>query len=169
MQAQPAAVAVPSRFKRVAAGFRLVGLCGVMGFGCLSIAFAAPPKSSPAIVDESPRFLARIQLHSAEEIERFLIRAEQLHQSHPDAFVPVAFVLHGPEVKLFESENYDRYSALVDRAARLDAFNLIDVKVCQTYMNAEGIKRESLPPFVDIVPYGPSYEQELKDDGYVEF
>ena len=162
-------MAVPFQSKRSPVAPLLFALSILILACAVPVTYAAPPVSSPAVVDESPRYLARIQLHSVEEIESFLVRAEELHQSHPDTFIPVAFVLHGPEVKFFTNENYARYSELVDRAARLDAFKLIDVKICQTYMNLEGIRRESLPPFVDIVPYGPTYEQELKDEGYVEF
>ena len=41
------------------------------------------------------------------------------------------------KLNFFTNENYARYSELVDRAARLDAFKLIDVKICQTLLNLE--------------------------------
>ncbi len=133
--------------------------------------YASPPESSPAIDSDGQKYLARIQLHSREEMAAFFAKAEQILQGRTtyDLGHPVAFVLHGPEVELFARESYGTNKDLVDQAALLDAFGVIDVKVCATYLSNQGIRRESLPAFIDVVPYGPAYEKTLRDNGYVEF
>lgn len=135
------------------------------------VVVAMQPESSPAVVSEEQSYLARIQLHTSDEMDAFFKRADQLLLSRDSYSLghPIAFVLHGPEVDLFAREQYAINKELIDKAAQLDAFGVIDVKVCETYMKSKGIKRESLPAFIDVVPYGPDYEQSLQENGYVEF
>jgi hypothetical protein len=78
-------------------------------------------------------------------------------------------VLHGPEVEFFSSSNYDRYKDIVDQAARLDALDIVDVKICQTMMEVQGIERDDIPSFVEQVPLGPAEVDRLVREGYVYF
>ena len=64
-------------------------------------------------------------------------------------------MLHGDEINLFRRANYSQNQDLVDLAARLDAFRVIDVQVCETWMRTHQVRPEDLPPFVETVPYGP--------------
>lgn len=130
-----------------------------------------PPEGRQAVVEGEDRFLASIKLHTAEELSAFLDRAEELsdskasyHSSHP-----IAVVLHGPEVDLFSYANYRSNKGLINKAAQLDALGLIDVKVCETYMRYHGITEQDLPPYVDVVPFGPALESQLREQGYQEF
>ena len=47
------------------------------------------------------------------------------------------------------------YKAVVDLAARLSAFNVVDIRVCETSARGLGLDLETLFPFVDTVAYGP--------------
>ena len=67
---------------------------------------------------------------------------------------PVAVVLHGDEALAFTSAEYAVYTESVDRAARLEAFGLLDVRICENWMRANGVMRGDLPSFVDTVPDG---------------
>ena len=119
------------------------------------------------------RYLTRIELHSAEELNGALMRAEELFAT--DRFkagtdAPVVFVLHGPEARTLLNSEYKLNKSLVDLAARLSAFQIVDVRVCKTWMGGEGIVENQLPPFVSTVPYGPEEKRRLlSDEQYVYF
>ena len=81
----------------------------------------------------------------------------------------VVLVLHGPEVEFFAISNYEKYKDIVDQAARLDAFDVVDVKICQSMMGAQGIERNDIPSFIEQVPLGPGEVERLVQQGYVDF
>ncbi len=115
--------------------------------------------------------VAHIEAHTPQELASILTRAEavlEAEENYSNAR-PIALILHGDETQAFLKGNYEAYRELVDMAARLDAFNVIDVQVCETWMRDNGVSREQLPPFVNTVPYGPAVEQELLKQGYEHF
>jgi len=57
----------------------------------------------------------------------------------------------------------------VDEAARLDAFDVVDIRICQTMMEARGIGPDDIPSFIEQVPYGPGEVERLVEDGYLYF
>jgi len=129
------------------------------------------PTTTPAIVENPQHYIANIELHTEEEISDLFDRASMLIDQQ-NSFVlgePIAFVLHGPEVEYFSRDNYGEFKDIVDKAAQLDAFRVIDVRVCSTYLRLHHIAPESLPPFVEVVPYGPAEERRLRAGGYVDF
>ena len=81
----------------------------------------------------------------------------------------VVLVLHGPEVEFFSIRNYEKYKEIVDQAARLDAFDVVDVKICQTMLDVQGIERDDIPSFIEQVPLGPDEVERLRLQGYVSF
>ena len=120
-----------------------------------------------------PRYIARIELHTAAELMGSLRRAEMLQQQGSfkvgeDA--PIAFVLHGPEAESLFASHYAENQALVNLAARLSAFNVVDIKVCEAWLGGKALDASELPPFVGTVPYGPAEEKRLlKQEQYVYF
>ena len=124
-------------------------------------------------LDEPGRtgLVAHIEAHTTEELASILSRAETLLEAEEQysSQQPIALILHGDETEAFLKGNYTAYRELVDLAARLDAFNVIDVQVCETWMRDNGVEREQLPPFVNTVPYGPAAERELIERGYDHF
>jgi intracellular sulfur oxidation DsrE/DsrF family protein len=116
------------------------------------------------------RYVLDISVHTAGEIESLLARVEKLTATmsiKESAQAPVALVLHGPEIEFFTRANRESYRDLVSRAAALDAKGLVDVKMCQTMMRYLGVKAEDVPPFVELVPYGPDEVKRLRRNGYV--
>ena len=116
-------------------------------------------------------YLAKIQLHTAEEIALFLDRVDQ-HRQAGDTYQlasPIAIVLHGDEAWAFLHENYSINQELVDLAAKLDAFHAVDIQVCETWMRLNGVTQDQLPRFVHTVPYGPLQEEKMLGSGYVYF
>lgn len=141
----------------------------------LALPRAKPLEINNQAVEDSRGFVARLELNSAEEIEQALKRAEALYQALIESksrsdVDPLAIVVHGPEVEVFFGRNYARYKSIVDLAARLSAFNIVDVKVCETQIDHITQKKPILPPFVEEVPFGPDeVERLLKNEAYVYF
>lgn len=116
---------------------------------------------------------ANIALHTLEELKQLLVQAEMIANdeasSEYDTDDPISVVLHGEEIKAFVRSNYRNNKALVDLAARLDAFNVIEVKVCKRWMGANGIMESQLPPFIEPVPFGLGERERLQKAGYAYF
>ena len=112
-----------------------------------------------------------VSVHSLDELRVLLDRAEELAmRPQPQGEkAGVVLVLHGPEVKFFAISNYTRYKEIVDKAARLDAFDVVDVKICRTMMEKLGVERDQIPAFIEQVPYGPGEVGRLVREGYLYF
>ena len=116
-------------------------------------------------------FLALVALHTLAELKQLLEQAEKIAngESQYNTNEPISVVLHGEEIKAFVRRNYRSNKALVDLAARLDAFNIIEVKACKRWMGANGIMENELPPFVEAVPFGAGERERLEKAGYAYF
>ena len=142
--------------------------------GCMLV-FQSPvfAESSFHTAEESrsEQFLAQVQAHSKSEIVTLLERADAVLAKVVEGqkVTPIQFVLHGEEVRLFFRENYQQNKALVNRAAQLDAFDVIDIKVCETWLRINGEPLDQLFPFVETVPLGPAEERRLLNQGYIYF
>jgi len=118
-----------------------------------------------------PDMLANIELHTPEEVKSVLLRAEKYvdaHNKFPQSS-PIVFILHGDEAEAFRKANYQQYKELVDLAARLEAYNVVDIKVCEMWMRENSMEAGDVPAFVDTVTFGPWEEFKLKREGYVYF
>ncbi|MEE8057720.1 MAG: hypothetical protein V3T17_07800 [Pseudomonadales bacterium] len=127
----------------------------------------------PAQEQPPPRYLARIEVHTIAELNKLLTRAEQLFNSgnfNPGIDTPVAFILHGSEARSLLTPHYLQNKELVDLAARLSAFKVVEIKVCKTWMEGQSLDEELLPPFIATVPFGPAEERRLmQKQHYVYF
>ena len=119
------------------------------------------------------KFLAQIELSTFDELNRLLKRSEQLFNKgdlKPGRDTPVAFVLHGPEARLLLQNHYFDNQQLVDLAAKLSAFQVVDIRVCETWMGNQKIDQSQLPPFIGTVPFGPAETRRLlEQEAYVYF
>jgi hypothetical protein len=132
---------------------------------------AASGRELPDEGAESQGLVLDVSVHSLDELRVLLDRAEELAM-RPQAQgekAGIVLVLHGPEVEFFAISNYPRYKDVVDRAARLDAFDVVDVKICRTMMEHLGVERDDIPAFIEQVPYGPGEMERLVREGYVYF
>ena len=132
-----------------------------------------PPELAEPAPDgaDALRAVLDISVHTIEELRVVLDRAEQLAMaphSRSDAD-SVVLVLHGPEVAFFAISNYETYRDIVDQAARLDAFDVVDVRICETMMHEYGLGPDDIPSFIERVPFGPGEVERLRCDGYVYF
>lgn len=134
-------------------------------------AVSETPSATVSEVAVPVLFQARIEQHSAEELHALLTRAESIAagQDEYTTTEPIAVVLSGEEIELFKREKYRDHKSLVDFAARLDAFNIIEVKSCSTWMSQRGIESTDLPPFVENVPSAHQENIRLEKAGYAYF
>jgi intracellular sulfur oxidation DsrE/DsrF family protein len=141
----------------------------VLGMAVPATALADAPATPVPAPIRAQRYLFTVSVHDADRIDALLSRAEALAKStHQAPGQPgIALVLHGPELKLFSNRDASRNKALIDKAARLDAEQVIEIKACKTKMDELQIGDRDLPEFIEVVPYGPAEEQRLRALGYV--
>jgi intracellular sulfur oxidation DsrE/DsrF family protein len=139
----------------------------------LAVSLFASPVWAEENAAADRHYLAEFELHTAQEMQAFLLRAEQLmiYGAIPlDGEPRVAFVLHGPEVRVLLRKNYLQNKAVVDKAAALSALGVVEIKACRTWMGGDGIDPAELQFFVETVPYGPSEARRLiEQENYISF
>jgi uncharacterized protein len=74
-------------------------------------------------------------------------------------------VLHGPEIRVFAKENYEKYQGLVDKMAGL-AKSGVDFRMCNNAMHGAGFEAKDIVGFVTIVPAGFAELIDLQSKGY---
>ncbi len=127
-------------------------------------------KPSPdKVIIENKSYVFNVSNHSVEEFQALLTRAEEVSQAPSSDFgdLKIVMVIHGPDIDWFTQQNYEHNRQLIDLAARLDAYDIIDMKVCEQTMSARGIVREDIPSFIESVPYGPTEIKDRLRDGYI--
>lgn len=136
----------------------------------LSVADEPDGATAKPVPDKSGHYLFSVTLHTKKEINTLLTRAESLSHKlklHEKKHASIALVLHGKEIAMFSKKYYSKFRGIVDKAARLDANNVLEIKVCKTIMDEMNIGKEDIPSFIEIVPYGPGEEKRLIKKGYV--
>ena len=139
-------------------------------FLCVSFSYAQ--SGDPLLSENADGYVARILNDSPEEVANALERVEKLYSEGrlPQGANPIAIILHGPEVEIFFKDNYEEYKRIVDLAARLSAFGVVDVRVCETQSGIMGRSRSSIHSFIGTVPFGPTAVKQLLDQqNYVYF
>ncbi len=129
-----------------------------------------PPTHGEFESDEQRPSVYDLSVHDPQALHLLLERLDQLaRQPNPQSQSPrIALMLHGPELKYFTISNYAMHRDLVDLAAKLDAFQVIEVKACNTMMRQLGLQEADMPAFIEIVPYGPDEVRRLVGTGYLK-
>lgn len=65
----------------------------------------------------------------------------------------VVVVTHGPELRAFAKENYEKYQGAVDKMAEL-AKEGVQFKMCNNAMKSAGFSAEDMHGFITVVPAG---------------
>lgn len=65
----------------------------------------------------------------------------------------VVVVTHGPELRTFARENYEKYQGVVDKMAELAADG-VEFKMCNNAMKAAGYQASDMHGFITVVPAG---------------
>ena len=120
------------------------------------IALAEPPPTIHVQTDSqftigNKRYLFDISEHSIEELELLLQRAEEITQTGIDELddLEIVMILHGPDIGWFTLDNYNQNRELVDLAKKLDTYEVIDLKVCETAMEKLEIDRSQIPTVIE--------------------
>lgn len=74
-------------------------------------------------------------------------------------------VTHGPELRVFAKENYEKYQGIVDKMATL-ADEGIEFRMCNNAMLAAGFESSDMHGFITIVPGGFPEIAYLQSQGY---
>ncbi len=121
-----------------------------------------PAQENPLHADV-PGYVADLRVHSAEEFERVLERVDELFNQaqHGERFAPVVFLMHGDEARVMFKASYPDHKRAVDLAAKLSAFGVIDIQVCDYWLDQRKLPRSEMQPFVDFVPFAPKEKKRL--------
>ena len=74
-------------------------------------------------------------------------------------------VTHGPELRVFAKENYEKYQGIVDKMAA-HAEKGVKFHMCNNAMRAAGFKPEDMHGFITVVPAGFPEIAHLQSKGY---
>jgi intracellular sulfur oxidation DsrE/DsrF family protein len=74
-------------------------------------------------------------------------------------------VTHGPELRVFAKENYEKYQGIVDKMAEL-AKNGVEFRMCSNAMRAAGFQASDMHGFITVVPAGFPEIAYLQAQGY---
>ena len=162
----PVAVAPPSRYNPIALQ-RLASLLLLVSLLWMVPAIAQQPDSGGV------RYVADIELQSSKQLTELLQRASQLlldGVAAQDGIPKVSFVLHGPVIKDLLKQNYAGNLQMVNLAARLSALQVVEIKVCRTWMGLNDLEESDLQPFVVPVNLAGSEVERLRQKkNYLDF
>ena len=132
-------------------------IAGIFATLLCAVGVVAAQQDSGYVID--------VTVQNAEELSVVLERAEDLRELFdPTQHNRIAIVLHGNELELFQKQNYQTNQSLVDRARLLDEDAIIDIKACQTMMQALQIDQNELPSFIEQVPFAPHEIRRLEQE-----
>ena len=119
------------------------------------------------------RYVADIELQNSQQLTVLLQRANQILLDGPasQGGIPnVSFVLHGPVIKDLLKQNYAGNLQMVNLAARLSALQVVEIKVCRTWMGLNNVEEVDLQPFVVPVNLAGSEVERLREKkNYLDF
>ena len=99
------------------------------------------------------KYLADISVNSPQELFDILTRADMLLESgwhSVEGSSPIIFLLHGDEARILFKQQYENNKEVVDLAARLTALNIVDIKVCDIWIEGNNLFIKDLQPFVGV-------------------
>lgn len=114
-----------------------------------------------------PRTFLEVSPEGSDDLDALMTALEDYLEDGLPMTDPVVIILHGSEANSFTSQGYAKNRMLVDRAARLSAYRLIDVRMCETWMSENNVEAADIPAFIDTVPYAPEEIERLEAEGYV--
>lgn len=83
---------------------------------------------------------------------------------------PILMMLHGPQAELFLRSTYSSNKMLVDQTAKLAAYGVLEVQICELWLRRNNHSKTELFPFISTVPYGASELTRLEEEeGYTEY
>jgi intracellular sulfur oxidation DsrE/DsrF family protein len=143
---------------------------GPSGWGAALLALTLSVVAAAETVQPlHPRTYLQISPDGRDDLEMLFETLEASVAAGETQDQPVIIVLHGPEAEAFVKPNYLSNQSIVDRAAKLQAFGRIELRMCETWMQRRGFDPEDLLPFVAPVPYAPAEVEQLERNGYLPY
>lgn len=88
---------------------------------------------------------------------------DRIHQRFPE--LPIAIVTHGNEQFALQNKNAEKYGEVQSQVQSL-VKNDIQVHVCGTYAEMNGVDPEEFPEYVDVAAAGPAQINDYVAVGY---
>lgn len=97
-----------------------------------------------------------VSVDTPEEMAAILDRMSALNVEYgSDPFdAAIIAVLRGPEVRFFDTRNFEKYEELARKAQNLTAGGVIEIKMCQRAAQNIGLEPEHIHGFIELVPIG---------------
>ena len=149
---------------RMTAISRFTSVLGLVLSLALALLLASPlqANANDQFVDIFPKEQSEIQL--------ILDTLETSITQQPEDLPRIIMMLHGSEASRFLRPNYADNKILVDQTAKLAAYGVIEVKICEKWMRGNDFTKSDLFPFVNTVPFGEGELERLSaEEGYVEY
>jgi len=126
--------------------------------------------------DMSPYGTAKVDMHKFAPINRVYdvnypdvqhLNALAGFITNVDKVLPgkTVVVLHGPEIRVFAKENYEKYQATVDKMAALSKAG-VEFRMCNNAMHGSGFEAKDIVGFVTVIPAGFAEIVDLQAKGY---
>jgi len=147
--------------------FRHIGLIALV---ILSVPVVAADK------DMSPYGTAKVDMHKYAVVNRVYdvnypdiqdLNALAGFITNVDKVLPgkTVVVLHGPEIRVFAKENYEKYQGIVDKMAALSKQGT-EFRMCNNAMHGSGFEAKDIVGFVTVIPAGFAEISSLQAKGY---
>lgn len=128
------------------------------------LVLAAPAAISQTATPFAPYGTAKVDMHPSPVIDTvFDVNYQDpnslnilygfIRNTRKETRGKIIVVTHGPELRAFAKENYEKYQAAVDRMAEL-AKEGVEFKMCNNAMRAAGFQPEDMHGFISVVPAG---------------
>jgi len=144
---------------------------------CLALSLGAAA-SSPLVhaEDFAPYGTAKVDMHEYPTIDAvFDVNYDDpkdlniLHAFVKNTAKPLkgkmVVVTHGPELRVFAKENYEKYQGIIDNMAQL-AESGVEFRMCNNAMRAAGYQAQDMHGFITVVPAGFPEIAYLQSKGY---
>jgi len=147
-----------------------------LALAALAATALALPMTAQADEPLTPYGTAKVDMHEYPEVDQvFDVNYEDPKSlntlysfvRNTRAVVPgkTVIVTHGPELRAFAKENYDKYYAVMDRMAELAAAG-VEFRMCNNALRAAGYAPEDMHGFVTVIPAGFPEIVMLQAQGY---
>lgn len=137
-------------------------LLAALVFLCGTVLLGANSHAEGEFIDIAPKSEAEIQL--------VLDTLDKTINDNVEDLPPIVMMLHGDEAHHFLRRNYDDNKSLIDQTAKLAAYNVVKVQICETWLRSNNYDESELFPFVSTVPYGAAELERLaSEEGFTEY
>ena len=151
----------------------IVSFADQRGINAVSVSTAADSLlAANQDIPLTEKYLADIVIHSPEELYAILARADKLLKSGKFALKgssPIVFLLHGDEAHILFKGQYEKNKPVIDLAAKLTAFNVVDIKICDIWMQSKNLYSRDLQPFVGVVRNAIAEASRLIDEEQYQY